>query len=156
MKSLMMFLAVGLLAATVAQAEEMNGEDNDRSVASEGHRFGPGHNPCDRVGLTDEQKAKIKDERFKFKESEIDLRAQLEKARLKYHKIMETPSSDIKSAKSASQEVSDYQTKLFSAKSAFKNQIAFQVLKPDQRAPAMACGLLREHGGKKRHHEGWG
>ncbi len=67
-------------------------------------------------------------------------RAQLEKARLKYEKIVSSASSDYKAAKAASQEVSDSLSKLIAAKNAFKLTIAFQVLKPEQRGPAVACG----------------
>lgn len=166
-KSLMMFMIAGLMAAGVSSAmesEEDGPGDGDRAVASDHHGFRQDekeHGPCGKLKLTDEQKAKIKDEGFKFKESEIDLRAQLEKARLKYRKIMASPGTDYKAAKAASQEVSESLSKLIAAKRDFKTRVAFQVLNPEQRGPAMACEWHRKGGfghGKHRHHHGedWG
>lgn len=102
------------------------------------------------MSLTDEQKAKMRSEKFKFEESRIDLDAQLKHSRLALRKILSDPSGDYGAAKSAAKEVASNQAKLMSSKELFKAEIAFKVLTADQRKEAEMCH--RVHGG----HGHWG
>jgi len=112
---------------------------------------GPNHEgPCGKFKLDADQKSKMKAAWFKFREEKIDIKAQIEKSRLKYSKLISDSSTDYATAKAASKDVSDNVAKMISAKESFKTQIAFEVLKPEQREMAMMC--LPYLKGKGHHH----
>lgn len=103
------------------------------------------HGPCGKVNLSDDQKAKMKEAMFDFRESKIDLKAQVSKAKLKYQRLIANPDTDYKAAQAAAQELSDSISKMISAKQAFKTKVAFEILKPKQREPAMQCEAHMKH-----------
>ena len=144
-------LAFGVSFAMAAHADEQSGPDQKDGPAF--HHGGP----CGKLKLDDDQKSKMKAAWFKFREEKIDMKANIEKARLKYAKLMSDPSSDYSSAKSASKEISEDISKMIAAKEMFKTKVAFEILKPEQRQPAMAClPYLRGKGHHHRHHhEEW-
>jgi len=117
------------------------------SNAFEGH----GHEgPCGKFKLDADQKSKMKAAWFKFREEKIDMKAQIEKSKLKYAKLISDPSTEYATAKLASKDISDNVSKMIAAKESFRTQIAFEVLKPEQRESAMMClPYLR---GKGHHH----
>jgi Spy/CpxP family protein refolding chaperone len=145
-------LAFGVSFAMAAHADEQPAEQKDGPSAF--HHGGP----CGKFKLDDDQKSKMKAAWFKFREEKIDMKANIEKARLKYAKLMSDPNTDYSSAKSASKEISEDVSKMIAAKEMFKTKVAFEILKPEQRQPAMDClPYLRGkgHHHHRHHHEDW-
>lgn len=100
---------------------------------------GPKKGPCADVNLDAGQKSKLRDAYFKFAESEIDLKSEVKKARLNKFKVSVDPKTSYKAVQEASSILVEKQTKLMSAKETFKNQVHFELLKPDQREAYWRC-----------------
>ncbi len=103
------------------------------------------HGAWCKLNLTDEQKTKMRAERFKFEESKIDLEAQLKHSRLAFKKLLTDPSGDYSAAKSAAKEVANNLSKLIASKEAFKAEMAFKVLTAEQRQEAEKCHHWHGH-----------
>lgn len=103
---------------------------------------GPQHGPCAELKLEDAQKSKLKDAYFKFKESKIDLEARIEKAHLKYKKVLFDKEADLSAAKKASEEIVSAVKDKVQAEENHKNEVFFEILKPEQRGTAHACMMM--------------
>jgi len=137
MKKLLVILATSLLLNGVTYAEEKAEKAPETSLdtSSEAPKQ---HKPCEkscdrRKRLTNEQKEKLREAVFKFKENKIQLEKDIKLARLNFDKLASDPSSDAKMAKAAAQEIADHVSKMVAAKFALKTQILFQILTPEQR-----------------------
>ena len=159
-----LFMLVALLAFPFSlSAHELNDKEEGHHphrfmlppVLWEGNSKPMKDGPCANVKLESAQKSKLRDAYFKFAETEIGLKADVAKARLKKLHVMTDPKADLKAAEEASSAVVDSRSKLLSAKESFKNQINFEILKPDQRLPYRFCtmGFHRHHHGDHEGHE---
>lgn len=130
-----------VFAEDVELAGKVDG-DAGPSIKKEWHHGGG----C-RFELSDEQRSKMKAERFKFADEQIDRQAELKHAKLAYKKLMMDPKTDYKSAKSASEEIVKLQAKMLAAKANLRTEIAFKVLTAEQREKAGMChGAGGPHG----------
>ncbi len=109
--------------------------------------------PCNQLNLTKDQKTKLKEAYFKFKEKKIDLESKVQKAHLQYEKLMSDPASDFDSAEGASRDIIAAATEMMKAHSSYENEINFSILKAEQRQPARACQMMMMHHAE---HEGLG
>jgi Spy/CpxP family protein refolding chaperone len=144
------FLGAHCFAEGVELASKFEGDQG-------GKHFRPGGG-C-RLGLSEEQEAKMRSEKFKFQEERIDLEAALKHSRLAYRQVLSDPKADYSAAKGAAKEVANNLVKLLSAKENLKAEVAFKILNADQRKMAEKChmghGMRRpQFGGEKEHR--WG
>jgi Spy/CpxP family protein refolding chaperone len=111
---------------------------------------GPKEGPCADMKLTKEEKAKIKEAYFKFKESKIDLESNLKRADLNEEKVSADAESDFAAAEAASAAKMEAIGKLMQADHSFRNNVLYNILKPEQRSAARACWRQEHfHGGPK-------
>jgi Spy/CpxP family protein refolding chaperone len=108
---------------------------------------------CQRgLKLSEEQKVKMREAFFKFRENKIHIKESKELAKLNYQKIMADPSSDIKAAKAAAQELAEHISKMAAVKMGIRNEIIFQILTPEQRKERSLNWLFME---KSHGHKSW-
>jgi Spy/CpxP family protein refolding chaperone len=138
MKNLTLVLVVSLLAAAPVFGD--NGDGQGKMEGRMGHRQGG----CN-LKLTDDQKAKMRAEHFKFEENKIDLEAQLKHSKLAYKKLVADPDTDYKTAKAAAELVAKNQAKLAMAKEMFHTEVAFTIFNSDQRAESLKCHHGHHH-----------
>lgn len=101
--------------------------------------------PCSKVKLDAGQKKKIKDALFKYEDARIGLKADLEHAKLKQKQVLADAKSDLKAGQDASASIVDAKSKLTASREAFKNQIVFEILKPEQRESYHVCEMVSHH-----------
>lgn len=111
--------------------------------------FKPKMGPCAELNLEASQKAKLKDAYFKFKEEKIDLEGNVKKAHLNYEKVMTDLGSNLDAAKKASKEIVSAVSSRMQAQENYKNEVMFEILKPEQRSTARACLMAMS---KFQHH----
>jgi Spy/CpxP family protein refolding chaperone len=139
-------LAIIILALIFSYSLAASADKGDKGKDSFHHGF------CSNLKLSSEQKAKMKEALFNFKSIKIDLKANLEKSKLTYEKLVSNPKTTAEEAKAASEQVSDNLAKLMAARIAMKNQIAFEILTPEQRPVALKCEMHRKHHWHHRKH----
>jgi Spy/CpxP family protein refolding chaperone len=93
------------------------------------------------LNLTDEQRTKMRNEKFKFDEARIDLEAQVKHAHLAYMKVLTDPNSDYDAAKSAAKELAAAKTKMVTSGTAFHTDLAFKILTAEQRQTWQKCHM---------------
>jgi Spy/CpxP family protein refolding chaperone len=146
----LMLVSLLITASTFAGDVELAGKMDRDHTGRAGGKF---HGGWCHLNLSDEQKASMKAESFKFKEARIDLEAELKHSRLDYVKLMSDPKADYKSAKAAADLVAKNMSRLIAQKQAFRTEIAFKIFNQDQRMEALKChrGHRRGFGGKFQH-----
>jgi len=115
---------------------------------------GPKEGPCSEIKLDKDQRAAIKDAFFKFKEANIDLEANVEKADLAREKVQFDEKATFEAADAASKAKLDAVSKLMAAHDSFHNELEFKILKPAQRGPARMCEMMHGHHHHGPHHDG--
>ena len=95
--------------------------------------------PCADLKLDEEQKNKLKEAYFKIKEKNIDIESRIQKAHVKYERIVASLDSNADSAKAASQEIVSAASSMMQAHANYKIEVMFEILKPKQRHLAHAC-----------------
>jgi hypothetical protein len=101
--------------------------------------FEPKFGPCSELKLDENQKTKLKELYFKFKEGNIDIESHIQKAHLQYEKIVTNLDSTAESAETAGQEIVSAVSGMMLAHANYKNKVMFEILKPQQRHLAHAC-----------------
>jgi len=146
-KAILTIIVFFIAGALTAVADDHSNKDGEGSSFEQ--------NFCPNLKLSEEQKGKMKEAMFNFREKKIDLKAALEKSKLSYERLLSDPQTDYKTAKTAADEISANKSKLISAKQDFKTSVAFEILKPEQREPALKCEKRRKHhmGFMRHHHE---
>jgi Spy/CpxP family protein refolding chaperone len=120
----------------------------------ESHRHGPRPLPeaCQKANVTEEQKGQIKAAFQAARREKVELKAQAQLARLDYAALISNPNATAQGASDAGNKVVETVSKLIAAKTALKTNILFNILKADQREPAVKCAKILKHRHHGRHH----
>ncbi len=161
-------LAAGLLASGVAVANntEMSVDQIAAELAADeptpqpapaptpGEQKPRHENPCAKVNLDEAQKAQIKAIVMKYREAKITLDAGVKLAKFNFYKLAVDPKGDVTTAQAVTQTLSDAISKSVAAKLGMRSDILFNVLKAEQREPAIRCQKMKKHHGKHGHKHG--
>ncbi|RMF66326.1 MAG: periplasmic heavy metal sensor [Calditrichaeota bacterium] len=119
-------------------------------------RFGPrGHHPiplkllAEKLELSEEQQAQMRELRFAGKKLEIELRSKIELHELQLHKLLEEESADLDAMKKEIQKVAELQGQLRFSKIETQQKIK-DVLTPEQLQKLEELQRERHRGGHKR------
>jgi Spy/CpxP family protein refolding chaperone len=115
-----------------------------------------GDDPCSRLNLSEDQKAKLKDMIYQYKQTQIQNAANLKKAKLVKEYTLSSPTSTKEEGTKAQ---TDFMTALDAAMNAglgLELSVIYDVLQPAQRADAVACGkiMMKKHKRGGGHHDG--
>jgi Spy/CpxP family protein refolding chaperone len=159
MKKASFLVTIGLTLGKMGSAHEMGGPFEPMTFILPGvvdSRPIPKEGPCAELKLDKEQKAKLKAAFYKFEENKIDLEAQVKKSHLEYEKLLTNADASATTAKEVSQGIVSSKTSLLQAEQNYRNEIFFEILKPEQRGTAQACEhMMMRRGFEKFHDKKW-
>ena len=139
-------------------AEAMDGNAVDEAALPadetvEQHRQRP--NPCKAINADDAQKAAIKAYADKFKTDSAAQVAQVKEAYKNFSAVISDANSDRDAAMAATTAFNTATDSIRASVQAMKLDILYNVLKPEQRASALSCMMMKmAHKGAKHGHHG--
>jgi Spy/CpxP family protein refolding chaperone len=143
MKKTLVILSCLFVLCGITYAEEMDGlQPNSESEKSDKHK-------CFKHRLTDSQREKMKTAYFKYKDSKIHLKENIDLARLNYQKKLADPNVTGDEVTSASEKIVESISKLMTAKFNYTKQIMFEILTEEQRKCKFHHRAMNRH----YHHE---
>ena len=158
----MLTIAFLMSAYAVAEVQEASSLDESFSASITGEAAQVEMlkgGACSQIKATDAQKTALKAAFQQFEASKKTLEANAKTAHMNYFKLVSDAKADFATAQAAATAVSNTVSDMMAAKLAFKTQVLFQILTPEQRGPAIKCEMQhrkhRKHrGGKGGGHKG--
>jgi hypothetical protein len=115
-------------------------EDNEMSFATDpSNEAAMVRETCNKVGLAPEQKEALRTHCFNTKSKKADAAAGVKKAKIEYMRALTDPSGDKGKAEATSQALINAKSALCSLKTGAMNVVLYDILKPEQRQPALQC-----------------